>query len=139
MGRAPYGLGGDVEVAVEKKVELPRPEHEVEEKVGCGGEVVIDGGEKGKVRGVVPLLTWGRSGAAVVAAGNGAAYGHIAWRNKVEFVSQGEGGDGGPDAAGADRGGIVGKGLFNMPGKMKIAGGAMAGQDTKGTGVGGKG
>ena len=44
-----------------------------------------------------------------------------------------------PDAAGANGGGIVGKRLFNMPDKRQIAGGAMAGQDTKGTGVGGKG
>ena len=80
VGRTPDGLGGDVEVAAEKKVELPRPEHEVEGKVGCGGEVVIDGGERGKVRGVVPLLTWGRSGAAVVAAGNVAADKHVTWR-----------------------------------------------------------
>ena len=78
VGRAPYGLGGDVEVAAEQEVQLPSPEHEVEGKVGCGGEVVIDGGEKGKVRGVIPLLTCGRGCAAVVAAGNGAAYGHVA-------------------------------------------------------------
>ena len=139
VGRTPNGLCGDVEVAAEQEVELPSPEHEVEGKIGRCGKVVIDDGENGKVIGMIPLLTWGRGCAAVIAAGNGAAYGHVAGRNKVEFGSQGEGGDGGPDAAGADSGGIVGKHLFNMPGKRQIAGGAMAGQNTKGTGVGGKG
>ena len=81
--RAPDGLDGlcmGAEVAAEKKVQLPSPEHEVEGKAGCCGEVVIDGGEKGKVRGVIALLTWGRGCAAVVAAGNGAAYGRVAGR-----------------------------------------------------------
>ena len=111
--RAPDGLCRDAEVVAEKKVQLPSPEHEVEGKAGCCGEVVIDGGEKGKVRGVVPLLTWGRSGAAVVAADNDAACGHVTGRKEVELVGQRDGGDCGPDAAGSDRGGIVGKGLIN--------------------------
>ena len=136
---APDGLCVDVEVAAEQEVELPSPQHEVKGKVGCGSKVGINGGEKGKVIGMIPLLPRGGGGTAVVAAGNGAAYGHVAGRKKVEFGSQGEGGDGGPDAAVDDSGSIVGKDLFNMPGKRKIAGGAMARQDTTGTGVGGKG
>ena len=137
--RAPDGLCGDVEVAAEQEVELPSPQHEVKGKVGCGSKVGINGGEKGKVIGMIPLLPRGGGGTAVVAAGNGAADRHVAGRKKVELVSQGEGGYGSPDAAGADRGGIVGEGLLNMPGKRQVTGGTVTGQNTKGTGVGGEG
>ena len=79
-----------------RRSSCPAPEHEIEGKIGSCGEFVIDDGEIGKVRGVVPLLTWGRGCADVVAVGNGAAHGHVAGTKKVEFVSQGEGGDGAP-------------------------------------------
>ena len=135
--RAPDGLCGDVEVAAEQGVELPSPQHEVKGKVGCGSKVGINGGEKGKVIGMIPLLPRGRCCAAVVSAGNGAADMHVAGRKKVELVSQGEGGYGSLDAAGADRG--VGEGLLNMSGKRQVTGGTVTGQNTKGTGVGGEG
>ena len=53
-------------------------------------------------------------------------------------VGQAEGRDGGPDAARANGGGIVGKGLLNKPGKGLTRLGAMTGQDTEGTCVGGE-
>jgi hypothetical protein len=139
VGRAPQGLGGEVEVAAEQEVQLTGPKHEVKGQVGGGGEILVDGGEEREICRVIPLLPWCRGRAAVVATGNGVADRKVAGWDEVKLVSQVEGRDGGPDAAGANGGGIVSKGLLNMPGKGMTRLGAMTGQDTKGTCIGGEG
>ena len=127
---APDRVSGEVQVTAEEEIELPGPQHEVKGRVGGSGEVVVDGREQGKVCRVKPLLSGGRCRTGVVASCDGLTNWKVARGNEVKFMGEAEGGDGGPDAAGADGGGIVGKRLLNMARKGLDGGGAMTGKYT---------
>ena len=85
---APHGLGGEVQVAALQEVQLPGPEHEIKGQVGSGCEVIVDCGQEGQVRGVVPLLPGGLRGTAVVASGDGVAQGYVTGWKEVKLVGQ---------------------------------------------------
>ena len=88
---------------------------------------------------MIPLLSRGRGRAVVVSPSDRLTKREVTRGQEVKLVCQAEGGHSGPDAAGADGGGIVGKGLLNVPGERLVAGGAVPGEYTQRTGVRGQG